>query len=38
MSFKGKDCRAWIMPWERSVNIDTAEDFLYAEWVLKTQI
>ena len=38
MSFKGKDCRAWIMPWERSVNIDTTEDFLYAEWVLKTQI
>lgn len=32
-SFKGKDCRAWIMPWERSVNLDTIEDILYAEWL-----
>ncbi|AOP33667.1 hypothetical protein A0128_07325 [Leptospira tipperaryensis] len=32
-SFKGKDCRAWVMSWQRSVNIDTQEDFLYAEWL-----
>lgn len=33
-SFKGKDCRAWIMPGDRSVNIDTEMDFRYAEWIL----
>lgn len=33
-SFKGNDCRAWIMPSDRSVNIDTEEDFRYAEWIL----
>lgn len=33
-SFKGKDCRALIMPLERSVNIDTEIDFRYAQWVL----
>jgi CMP-N,N'-diacetyllegionaminic acid synthase len=32
-SYKGKDCRALIMPVERSVNIDTIHDFDYAEWV-----
>lgn len=32
-SFKGKDCRAWVMPWYRSVNLDTIEDILYAEWL-----
>lgn len=32
-SFKGTDCRAYIMPEERSVNIDTEFDFLYAEWI-----
>lgn len=32
-SYKGKDCRALIMPVERSVNIDTIHDFEYAEWV-----
>lgn len=32
-SFKGKDCRALIMPEERSVNIDTEVDFKYAIWV-----
>lgn len=32
-SFKGKDCRAWVMPWNRSVNLDTVEDILYAEWL-----
>jgi CMP-N,N'-diacetyllegionaminic acid synthase len=33
-SFKGTDCRAWIMPDERSVNIDTLHDFDLAEWSL----
>ncbi len=33
-SFKGKDSRAWIMPAERSVNIDTLDDFAHAEWLL----
>lgn len=33
-SFKGSDCRAWIMPVERSVNIDTRDDFELAEWSL----
>lgn len=33
-SFKGRDCRAWIMPPERSLNIDTEHDFRYAEWLL----
>lgn len=28
----GKDCRALIMPRERSVDIDTLEDFNYAEY------
>ncbi len=37
-SFKGKDCRAYIMPEERSVNIDTENDFLYAEWIIKRKI
>ena len=32
-SFKGKDCRAQIMPDELSVNIDTELDFAYAGWV-----
>jgi N-acylneuraminate cytidylyltransferase len=34
--FKGDDCRAWIMPAERSVNIDTVADFEYAQWRLAT--
>ena len=33
-SFKGADCRAWVMPLARSVNIDTEHDFRYAEWLL----
>src|SRR5690606_17734487 len=33
-SFKGRDCRAWIMPAERSVNIDVLDDFERAEWEL----
>jgi CMP-N,N'-diacetyllegionaminic acid synthase len=32
-SFKGNDCRAWVMPWNRSINIDTFEDFIYANWI-----
>lgn len=32
-SYKGNDCRALLMPAERSVNIDTMHDFDYAEWV-----
>lgn len=31
-SFKGRDCRAWIMSDEQSVNIDNFHDFLLAEW------
>lgn len=34
-SFKGSDCRALIMPEERSVNIDTEIDFRYASWIKK---
>lgn len=33
-SFKGDDCRAWVMPEDRSVNIDTLRDFAYAEWLM----
>ena len=33
-SFKGKDCRAWVLPWNRSVNLDTVADILYAEWLI----
>lgn len=33
-SLKGKDCRGFVMPAERSVNIDTELDFRYAAWVL----
>lgn len=33
-SFKGKDCRALVMENERSVNIDTVQDFEYAEFLL----
>jgi CMP-N-acetylneuraminic acid synthetase len=32
-SFKGKDCRAWIMPSSRSANIDTLLDFQIADWM-----
>jgi CMP-N-acetylneuraminic acid synthetase len=34
-SFKGRDSRAWIMPFNRSINIDTEMDFRFAEWLLK---
>jgi CMP-N,N'-diacetyllegionaminic acid synthase len=32
----GDDCRAWIVPPERAVNIDTEFDFVVAEALLKT--
>lgn len=32
-SYKGKICMALIMPASRSVNIDTLQDFEYAEWI-----
>ena len=35
-TFKGEDCRAWVMPWQRSVNLDTVEDILYAEWLIES--
>ena len=31
-SYKGIRCAAYVMPAERSVNIDTLRDFEYAEW------
>lgn len=32
-SFKGQDCRAWVMPRARSVNIDDLDDLAYATWL-----
>ena len=32
-SYKGNDCCGLVMPYERSINIDTLTDFEYAEWV-----
>lgn len=34
-SFNGRDCRAYIMPAERSVNIDTEFDLVLAEYLLR---
>lgn len=34
-SFRGKDCRAWIIEPQRAVNIDEEMDFLLAEVVLR---
>lgn len=34
-SFKGADCRAWIVPEERACNIDTPFDFFIAEQLIK---
>lgn len=31
----GKDCRAFVMPAERSLDLDTLEDFRYAEFCLQ---
>jgi CMP-N-acetylneuraminic acid synthetase len=33
-SFKGRDCRGYLMPPERSANIDTLSDLRYAEWLI----
>jgi D-3-phosphoglycerate dehydrogenase len=35
-SIKGNDCRAWIIPPERALNIDTPLDLLMTEQVLKS--
>lgn len=32
----GKDCRAYVMPQERSLDIDTEEDFKLAEYLMKS--
>jgi len=32
-SYKGQDCRAHIMPVQRSVNIDSPQDFAMAQWL-----
>lgn len=37
-SFKGQDCRAWLMPSERSVNIDNSLELRYAEWLVREGI
>ena len=34
-SFKGKDCRAWIVPPERAWNIDDPFDLYIVEQLLK---
>lgn len=36
-SIKGSDCRAWIIPEERAVNIDTPLDLMLAEQIMKSQ-
>ncbi|HEU4629849.1 MAG TPA: acylneuraminate cytidylyltransferase family protein [Gemmatimonadaceae bacterium] len=33
-SFKGNDCRAWLVPEERACNIDTPIDLVFAECLL----
>lgn len=37
-SFKGDDCRALVMSGLRSVNIDTALDLQYANWLLREHL
>lgn len=34
-SFKGKDCRAWMIPPERACNIDEPFDLEFAEWLIQ---
>ena len=34
-SFKGRDCRAWLMPIERSCNVDTPFDLFLVECMLQ---
>jgi CMP-N-acetylneuraminic acid synthetase len=36
-SIKGKDCRAWLIPAQRSLNVDEAVDLYLAEQLLKLQ-
>ena len=36
-SFKGDDCRAWMMPIERTCNIDTPFDLQMAEWLISRE-
>lgn len=36
-SFKGTDCRAWLIPVERACNIDTPFDLRLAEWMISSQ-
>ncbi len=36
-TFKGKNCLPYIMPQERSVNIDNFSDFIVAEYYLKRE-
>ena len=33
-SFKGDDCRAWMIPPQRACNIDTPFDLMMAEWLI----
>lgn len=37
-SFKGDDCRAWMMPTQRACNIDTPFDLMMAEWLIGNSI
>jgi CMP-N-acetylneuraminic acid synthetase len=37
-TFKGDLCLAWIMPSERSINIDSIQDLDYADWLLNRSI
>ena len=37
-SFKGEDCRAWMIPHERACNIDTPFDLMMAEWLIGSSI
>jgi hypothetical protein len=37
-SLKGADCRAWIIPEERSRNIDTPLDLLIVQQILLNEM
>jgi CMP-N-acetylneuraminic acid synthetase len=37
-SFKGNDCRAWVVPAARAINIDSLDDFRFAEWMASQDI
>jgi CMP-N-acetylneuraminic acid synthetase len=34
-SFKGEDCRAYVVPEERAINVDTPFDLFLAEQALR---